>query len=405
MSSSPFDQAATLIATVQSHVAQLTTTRIHPGQGMTADQADADAQSVAQSAIQLEDWLRDAEILAQSQADADHGLSAAPKPADLEAWHKRISGGLITDPATREAETHLWLEAAKARRAALDAHTAATFTDVPALPTAPDVCSTSTADPTGGKTKQGSDGAETDPDEEKTEQGADGAATDEPETPPSEAVSTSPTPMTTATTETPTPMTTADTAARTELSSSSMTSDPATRAALSGQVPGGQGTPQVSASQPAMATGAPGVSQQLSPPAQSGSRTPTPRSPEKRREEADRQADRDAVHTAAATVTATGAGAVAGAGMSPAHGASAPSPTTAPSGSPAAPTAAPSTPPQTPAQGAGGGVGAPGAGMGRGGATTLGSGTTVKPVVAAEQPYTPAEQRLLDEYDKKGDKK
>lgn len=401
--SSPFAQASTLMDTVASHASLLTTTRIHPGAGDTAETADARAQGVAQRAILTEDWLTDTSALAQQQAAVDEALMAAPKPADLEAWHAQISGSTVMDSATKQAEIHAFLQAAKQRREALDTHTAETITDVPALPEGvcevPVVSFGGEGSPTVGKEKQGADGAETPQGE--TGESPTGSAE---ETPVSmtDPGGTAPVTMSTGTRETPVTM--SDSAANTELSSSTMT-DPAARAALS--QPMGQGTPQVSggSGQPA-AMGAPGVSQQLTPPSstQRGGTGTAPRSPEKRREAQDKRDERDATVQAASSVTLAGTAGAVAASMAAAPS----SPGTATSGAPSAP--APSTPSAAPANPAPGGAPVGGAGMGgvgRGG--SLGSGSTVKPVISAEQPptptLTPEEQRLLDDYDKKGDRK
>lgn len=405
--SSPFAQASTLMDTVASHAALLTTTRIHPGAGDTAETADAQAQGVAQRAILTEDWLTETRALCETQAAVDDGLMAAPKPADLEAWHAQISGSTAMDSASKQAEIHMFLQAAKERREALDAHTAATITDVPALPEG--VCEVPVVSMTGEGPEQGGG-------KPKSEDGFNGEGVDEEGTAPeSGADDETPVTMSTGTPETPitmstgtereTPVTMSDSAANTELSSSTMTSDPATRAALS--QPMGQGTPQFSggSGQPAAMGGVP-VSQQLSQPtAQRGGTGTAPRSPEKRREAADKQAERDATVQAASSVTLAGtAGAVAAASM--ASTPSAPSPSTVTSGAPTAPVT-PSATPTNPAPGAGGApVGGAGmGGVGRGG--SLGSGSTVKPIIAAEQPptLTPEEQRILDEFDKKDGKK
>lgn len=402
--SSPFQQAATLMDTVASHAALLTTTRLHPGSGDVAERADALAQTSAQRAIQVEDWLTETAKLCESQAAADDILSAAPKPADLEAWHEQWSA--LPEGELKEAERKEWLTAAAKRAEALREHTASTITEVPALPescTVPVDSFGGEGSPTESPEKDSADGDRLG-DEEGT---APESGSPDNETPVTMSTGVPEAPVTMSTGTRETPVTMSDSAANTELSSSALTSDPAARAALS--QPMGQGAPQVSAAgqSPAMG-GAPGVSQQLSQPARGGGGGGTgtaPRSPEKRREEQDKQAEKDATVQAASSVTLAGtAGAVAAASM-----ASAPSsPGTATSGASAAPAtpASANTAPANPAQG-----GAPvgGAGMGGMRSGSLGSGSTVKPVISTEQPptptLTPEEQRLLDEYDKKDGKK
>lgn len=392
--SSPFQQAATLMDTVASHAAQLTTTRLHPGSGDVAESADALAQTTAQTAIQFEDWLTETAALCESQAATDDILSAAPKPADLEAWHEQWSA--LTEGEQKEAERKAWLHDAAKREEALNEHTAATITDVPALPES--VCSVPVNSFGGEGSEQG------DP------QGLGGALEEEGTAPESGSPDNeTPVTMSTGVPEAPVTMSTGapretatmpDTAANTELSSSTMT-DPAARPSLSGQMTQGAGTPQVG--QPSAAqTGIP-VSQQLSQPARGGGGTGTaPRSPQQRREAQDKRDERDATVQAASAVTAAGAGgAMAAAAMAP----STSSPSTTTSGAPAAPVATPNAAPANPAPGS-----APAGGSGMGGmrSGSLGSGSTVKPVISAEQPtpaLTPEEQRLLDEYDKKDGKK
>ncbi|MDM2173429.1 Uncharacterised protein [Mycobacteroides abscessus subsp. abscessus] len=397
--SSPFAQAVTLVDTMASHVAMLTTTRIHPGLGDTAERADALAQDVARRAIQVEDWLVETRALCETQSRADDILSAAPKPADLEAWHERWSA--LPEGEQREAEMKAWLHDAAKRQEALTTHTAETITDIPALPegvcTVPPVESFGDeVSPTESPEKDSADGDRLGDEEGNAPE--PGADTEKPVTMSTGAPEA---PVTMSTGAPETPVTMSDTAAGTELSSSTAT-DSGARPSLS--QPMGQGTPQVSAAgQPSAAqTGIP-VSQQLSQPTQQRGGTGTaPRSPEKRREDQDKRDERDATVQAVSGVGLAGAGgAMTAAAMTSTP--SAPSPNTATSGATSTP--APSTPSATPAQGAppaGGGAGM--AGMGRGAPLGSGNGISpVKPVISAEQPtpaLTPEEQRLLDAYNK-----
>lgn len=393
--SSPFAQAADLMTTVAAQAALLTTTRIHPGEGDIAERADDLAASTAQRAILTEDWLTDTAALAEGQAATDAGLMAAPSPADLSAWHRRINAGGM-DAATKQAEIHLFLQAAKQRREALDAHTAETITEVPELPAS--VCTVPVTD--GGA--EGSGNGESlevdsaDGDRLGEDEDASTAPESSDEAPVSMTNGSPETPrvMSTGTTgrETPTPL--SDTSAGTELSSSAMAADPAARTAL-GQ-PMGQGTPQVSFAQqpPASTTGIP-VSQQLSQnTAQRAAGTPRTGS----RNEPRRRDDQDTPSQAVGGVGLAGTGTMAAMASSPS------SPGTTTSAAPVAPAATPNAAPTNPAPGAApvGGTGT-GGGLGRGG--TLGSGSNVKPIISTEQPptpqLTPEEQRLLDEYDKK----
>lgn len=399
--SSPFAQAVTLVDTMASHVAMLTTTRIHPGSGDTADAADALAQDVAHRAILTEDWLTETAALAQQQVATDDILSAAPKPEDLESWHEQWSA--LPEGEQREAEMKAWLHDAAKRQEALAIHTAETISGIPALPEG--VC-TVPVDSLGGESSEGGG-------KPKSEDGFNGEGVDEEGSAPEPgADAEKPVTMTPAgTPETPVtmstgapreaPVTMSDSAANTELSSSTMTSDPAARPSLSGQMTQGQGTPQVSAAgQPAAVGGVP-LSQQLSQPTQRGGTGTAPRSPEKRREEQDKRDERDATVQAVSGVGLAGAsGAMTAAAMAP----NTPSPGTTTSGATSTPVTPNATPTNPAPQGAPPAGGAGMAGMPRGG--SLGSGnnvSAVKPVISAEQPtppLTPEEQRLLDAYNK-----
>lgn len=404
--SSPFAQAATLVDTMTSHASLLTTTRIHPGSGDTADAADALAQDVAQRAIQVEDWLVETRALCETQSRADDILSAAPKPADLEAWHEKWSA--LPEGEQREAEMKAWLHDAAKRQEALTTHTAETITDIPALPegmcTVPVDSLGGEVSPTESPEKDSADGDRLG-DEEGT--APESGSTDE--KPVTMSTGTPETPVTMSTgTERATPAPVSDTAAGTELSSSTVT-DSAARPSLSGQMAStqGQGTPQVSAAgQPAGMGGVP-VSQQLSQPARGGAGASgtAPRSPQQRREEQDKRDEKDATVQAISGVGLAGAsGAMTAAAMAP----NTPSPGTTTSGAPSAPvTPSATNPAPQGAPPAGGGAGM--AGMGRGAPLGSGNGISpVKPVISAEQPptptLTPEEQRLLDAYNKDGKK-
>jgi len=395
MSSSPFDAVTSGLTALVGAVGVLTAPRLHPMDGDTAERADELAQNTSHTAVQMEDWAAGLVETSQAQAELDHKLSSCMTPAALTEWKTRIAR--IPDRAQQMAEISPYLAAEKKRREALAAHASGTFSTLPDAPGSCDVSSSMTGEQCdqGGKTKQGADGAETPQSE------ADKSPTGESskETP---VTMTDPGGSAPVTMSTGTPRETAtmsDSAAGTELSSSTMTSDPAARPSLSGQMAPtqGQGTPQFSAAgQPAAVGGVP-VSQQLSQPARGGAGASgtAPRSPQQRSEARDRQDEKDATVQAASAVTMAGAGGAMGAAMTAAPS----SPGTATSGATAPVT--PATPPPSTAQGtppAGAGGAGMGGAMGRGGAP-LGSGNGVsntKPVVASEQPLTPAElDRLL----------
>ncbi|MBN7481034.1 hypothetical protein [Mycobacteroides abscessus] len=393
MSSSPFDPITSGLTDLAGAVGVLTTPRLHPMDGETAERADDLAVSRAHTAVQTEDWLAGLVETSQAQSDLDHKLSSCMTPAALAEWRTRIAR--LGDREQQMAEISHYLAEEKKRREALAEHAAGTFTSLPECPVSDDVPASITGEQTapGGTEKDSADGDRLgDEGEGSTEETPVTMSTDTPQTP------------VTMSTDTGSPRATmSDSSAGTELSSSTM-ADPSTRAALSGQMAPTQGTPQVSggSGQPAAMGGVP-VSQQLSQPARGGSgggAGRTRRSPEARREDQDKQAEKDATVQAASAVTLAGAGGAMGAAMTSTPS----SPGTTTSGAPSAPVAptAAAAPQGTPPAGAGG---AGMAGMPRGG--SLGSGNGVsnpKPVLASEQPLTPEElDRLLKGEDDKKD--
>lgn len=400
MSSSPFDPITSGLTDLAGAVGVLTTPRLHPMDGDTAERADDLAQSLSHSAVQTEDWLAGLVETSQAQAELDHKLSSCMTPAALAEWKTRIAR--LGDRAQQMAEISPYLAEEKKRREALAAHAAGTFSTLPDAPGSCDVSSSMTGEQTdqGGKTKQG--------DEDRTPQGLGGALEEEGTAPdPESGADETPVTMTPSAPEAPvtmstgapeTPVTMSDAAANTELSSSTMTSDPAARAALS--QPMTQGTPSVGQPSPAVTSPTGGAAPQLSPTQGAAQRGGTaPRSPQQRSEARDRQDERDAAVQAAAGVTMAGAGGAVGAAMTSTPS----SPGTATSGAqtaPSTPNAAPA-PQGTPPAGTGAGM----AGMPRGG--SLGSGNGVsnpKPVLASEQPLTPEElDKLIKGEDDKKD--
>lgn len=397
MSSSPFDPITSGLTDLAGAVGVLTAPRLHPMTGDTAERADDLSQNLAHTAVQTEDWLAGMVETSQSQATLDHKLSSCMTPAALAEWKTRIAR--MGDREQQMAEISPYLAEEKKRREALAEHAAGTFTSLPECPVSDAVPNSVAGEQTGpgGTEKDSADGDRLgDEGESGTEETPVTMSTDTPQTP------------VTMSTDTGSPRATvSDASANTELSSSTMAADPATRAALSGQMTptqgqgAGTGTPQAS---PAAMSGGVPVSQQLSQPARGGSgggAGRTRRSPEARREDQDKQAENDATVQAAAGVTMAGAGGAMGAAMTSAPS----SPGTTTSGAPTAPVT-PATPPST-AQGAppAGAGGAGMGGMGRG--APLGSGNGVsntKPVVSAEQPLTPEElDRLLKSEDDKKD--
>lgn len=404
MSSSPFDPITSGLTDLAGAVGVLTTPRLHPMDGETAERADDLAQSMSHSAVQTEDWVAGLVETSQAQAELDHKLSSCMTPAALAEWKTRIAR--LGDRAQQMREIPLMLEEQRKRNEALKGHAAGTFSTLPDAPGSCDVSANMEGSAAEGQSEQGG----------KTKQGADGAETPQSETPesPTEPGTEAPVTMSTGVPETPvtmstgapreTPVTMSDGAANTELSSST-TTDSGARAALSGQTTQGAGTPQVGQPSPAAMGGVP-VSQQLSQPTQQRgggagtSRTGT-RSPEARREAADKEAERDATVQAAAGVTMAGAGGAMGAAMTSTPS----SPSTATSGAPSTPVT-PATPPPSTAQGTPPAGGAGMAGMGRGAPLGSGNGVSpVKPVVASEQPLTPEELDRLLKGDSDGDKK
>ncbi|MDO3357795.1 hypothetical protein [Mycobacteroides abscessus] len=407
MSSSPFDAVTSTLTDLAGAVGVLTAPRLHPMDGDTADRANDLAQSMSHSAVQTEDWLAGLVETSQAQAELDHKLSSCMTPTELAEWRTRIAR--LGDRAQQMAEISPYLAEEKKRREALAAHAAGTFSSLPDAPGSCDVSANMEGSAAEGQSEQGGKTKT----EQSDPQGLGGALEEEEGAPESGTNEETPVTMSTGTPETPVtmstgapreaPVTMSDTAANTELSSSTMT-DPSTRAALSGQVAQGQGTPQVGQPSTAAMGGVP-VSHQLSQPARGGAGASgtVPRSPEARRDARDRQDEKDATVQAAAGVTMAGAGGAMGAAMTSTPS----SPSTMTSGAPSTPVA-PATPPPSTAQGTppAGAGGAGMAGMGRG--ATLGSGNGVsntKPVMAAEQPLTPAELDKLLRGDSEGDKK